>query len=132
MNHSYRKLAQCKLSGLFALALALSVTIGSYLPSYSQTSNPTAREILTEEIREDVARHIEIRNALLDHPSIKELYFDKAQAAGLTYEELIELYEQEYIEQKQAQQPMPWEEFVPNIGWLFGLASMAMLAYVTI
>lgn len=126
MNRSDRN----KLSGLFALSLTLSIIFGVYQPLYSQTPSP--RDALTEEIREDVVRHIEIRNAPLDHPSIKELYFEKAQAAGLTYEQLIDLYEQEYVEQKQAQKPGPWEQFKPNISWLISIVSMAVLAYVTI
>ena len=132
MNRSYRKSTLYTLFGLFALTFTLSVAFGTYLPSYSQPSNLSPREALIEEIREDVARHIEIRGEALSHSDIKDYYLDKAQTAGLTDQELIEIYEQAYLEQKQTQQPQPWEKFIPNVGWLFGIASMAVLAYVTV
>ena len=71
---------------LLALSLCWSLLHGVSLPSYSQTTPPNPREeALVEEIKEDVALHLEIRNAPLDHSSIRDLYFEEAEAAGLTY-----------------------------------------------
>lgn len=132
MNRCRRTFSPHGLVSLFALALTLSVICGSYLPGYPQALPLPPREDLEERIRDDVARHLEIRNAPLDHPSIKELYFEAAQAAGLSYPELIDLYETEYSTQKAADKPSPWEKFRPNIGWLVGFFSLSVLAYVTV
>jgi energy-coupling factor transporter ATP-binding protein EcfA2 len=118
---------------LLALSLCWSLLHGLSLPGYSQVTPTNPREeVLIEEIKEDVARHLEIRNAPLDHSSIRDLYFEEAEAAGLTYEELIDLYETEYAAQKAGQAPNPWEQYLPNAGWLVGLAGLAIAAYVTL
>ena len=129
MNHCRRTFSYQGLAGLFALTLALSVICGSYLPGYSQSSPLPPREALEERIREDVARHLDIRNAPLEHAEIKDLYLEEADAAGLTYPELIALYEGEYAA---AKEPNPWEQFRPNVSWLVTLVSVAVLAYVTL
>jgi energy-coupling factor transporter ATP-binding protein EcfA2 len=117
---------------LLTLSLCWSTFHGVALPGYSQSPPPSTREALTTEIKEDVARHLEIRNAPLDHASIRDLYFEEAQAAGLTYEELIDLYETEYAAQQAAQAPNSWAQYLPNAGWLVGLAGLAIAAYVTV
>lgn len=119
-------------SSLLALSLCWSLFHGFSFPSYSQSSPQSPRAALEAEIKEDVTRHIEIRNEPLDHSSIRELYFEEAQAAGLSYEELIDLYEDEYAAQKAAQAPGQWDQFRLSPGWLFGLASLALAAYVTV
>ena len=115
MSHSRRTPVTAKLSSLFALALALSILCSVSLPVYSQSS-ADLREALTEEIRAGVERRLDIGDGVLSHEDIARLYLEDAEAAGLSYKELIQLYEQEYAEQKAAQQPGPWEQLVPNIG----------------
>jgi len=66
MNHCRRTFSYQGLAGLFALTLALSVVCGSYLPGYSQSSPLPPGEALKERIREDVARHLDIRNVICE------------------------------------------------------------------
>jgi hypothetical protein len=131
MNRRRKKENLKSLGRLFALTLALSIICSPYLPSYSQSSS-SPRKALEQRIREDITRQIEIRNQPLDHTSIEKLYLEDAEAAGLTYPELINLYETEYASQQAAQKSNPWEQFQPNIGWLVGFLSLSVLAYVTV
>jgi predicted nucleic acid-binding Zn ribbon protein len=131
MNRRRKQYNPKGLGRLFALALALSIICSPYLTSHSQSS-PSPREALEQRIREDITRQLEIRNQPLDHASIEKLYLEDAEAAGLTYPELINLYETEYASQQAAQKPNPWEQFQPNIGWLVGFLSLSVLAYVTV
>ncbi|EKU98647.1 putative NTPase (NACHT family) [Leptolyngbya sp. PCC 7375] len=126
MNRSDRN----RLSGIFALSLTLSIIFGVYQPIYSQSPSP--REALIEEIREDVARQLAIDKPALEDADIEKRYLEKAEAVGITRRKLIALYEQEYFDQKQAQQSSPWQKFIPNVGWLVGLVSMAALACTTV
>ncbi len=132
MNRRRSTLSHKGLVGLFALALVLSVICGSYAPVHSQSSTLSPRAALEERIRTDVARHLTIRNAPLGHADIQALYGDAADTAGLSYPDLIDLYEGEYAAQQAAQKPRPWEGFVPNAGWLFGLLALGVAAYVTV
>jgi len=131
MNRCSKTFSHQGLARLFALTLALSVICGSYLPSYSQSPLPP-REALEAQIRSDVKRHLDIRGEPLSHSDIEKSYAETAEAAGLSYGELVQLYEEEYAEQKAAQKPNPWNQFRPNAGWLVALFSMAVLAYVTL
>ncbi|MEM9217464.1 MAG: NACHT domain-containing protein [Cyanobacteria bacterium P01_F01_bin.150] len=117
---------------LFVLSLSLSVIGSSCLPLYSQSSPQNLHDLLVEEIQKDVVRHYDLYGKPLEHSSIKELYWQDAQAAGLSYEELIERYEKEYSKNAASQKPSPLEQFRPNMGWLIGVLSTAMLAYVTL
>jgi hypothetical protein len=132
MSRRYRTLTPLRLLSLFSLTLALSILCGFYLPGYSQTSQPSLREALTEEIREDVSRHLDIYGEPLSHDRIEKLYGQEAETAGLTYKELVELYEQEYADQKASKTPSPRDQFIPNVGWLAFIAPTAVLAYVTL
>ncbi|MEM8504778.1 MAG: NACHT domain-containing protein [Cyanobacteria bacterium P01_D01_bin.1] len=133
MSRNHQKLAPSKLSSLFALALTLSILFSFYFPTYSQTPPPSPSEAaLIEEIREYVALQIEIDDAPSSNEEIERLYLEEAEAAGLSNRDLIKLYKQEYAEQKAAQEPGPWEQFIPNIGWVVGLLSLIALVYVTL
>lgn len=129
----HRRSSQLKrLLWLFLLSLSLCWALfhGFSLPSYSQTTPLSPREALEAEIKEDVIRHLAIRDEPLDHSSIRDLYFEEAESAGLTYEELIDLYETEYASQKAAQAPGFWEAFRPNNDWILWLISIPALLYV--
>ncbi len=132
MNQERKACGQQRLAKLFALTLAFSVICGSYLPSYSQSSPLSPREALEERIRADVAQRLDIYSAPPEYAEIKELYLEEAQAAGLTYPELINLYAEEYAAQQAAKKPGLVDPFLPNPGWLVALFSTAVLAYVTL
>ena len=117
---------------LFVLALLFSILCNVYLPGYSQGSTASPREALVIEIREDVALRLDISDEALSHEQIERLYLEDAEAAGLSYKELIKIYEQEFSGQKAAQQLNPWEQFRPNAGWIFGFASLGVVAYTTL
>ncbi|MEO0645778.1 MAG: NACHT domain-containing protein, partial [Cyanobacteria bacterium J06650_10] len=132
MSRSRQKEMNFGLSSLFTLTLILSILCHAYLPSYAQNASSSPRETLIEDIEADVARRLEAGGDLLSPDQIKELYLTDAEAAGLTYRELVALYEQEYVEQKAAKKPSPWQQFQPGVGWLVGLASLGALAYTTL
>ncbi|MEA5450615.1 NACHT domain-containing protein [Leptolyngbya sp. CCNP1308] len=132
MSHCRKTFSYQGLAGLFALTLTLSVIYGSYLPGYSQSSPLPPREALEAQIRNDVKRHLDIREEPLSHSDIERSYSEAAEAAEISYSALIQLYEEEYAEQKAAIKPSPWEQFFPNAGWFFGFLALGIAAYVTV
>ena len=132
MNRRRQFLSHQALARVFALALALTVICGSYTPVRSQQPSPSPRAALEKRIRTDVERRLDAGGELLSDAEIERRYFEEAEAVGLTYGELIQLYEAEFAQQKAAQQPSPWEQFLPNAGWFFGFLALGITAYVTV
>ena len=121
-----------KLSSLFALTLAACIFCGLYSPSYSQSPATAQYKSLVEKVQEDVAQQLEIDEEVPTDAEIEKLYWEDAEAAGLTYRELITLYKKEYAEQKAAQKPSLLEQLIPRISVLLGLPSLVGLVYITL
>jgi hypothetical protein len=96
----------------------------------AQTPTPDPQAALIQEIKAQAARHVKI-NSPPQTQLIIDLYRNKS--VGLTPLQISELYEEEYVRQKELQKPGPFEQLRPHLGWIVAaLLALLLIFYKVI
>lgn len=108
------------------LILCLSFQFFSAM-AVCQTASPSDRDSLLAEIRADADRHAQ-NGAPMQTQLILDLYGNNT--VGLTLPEIAHSYEEEYVRQKKALEPGPWEKLKPSIAWIVaGILALSLIFY---
>lgn len=107
---------------MFVLLIASSPVI-----VLGQAGSPTTRNALLEQIKVDAARHVGAGSPMQTQ-LIVDLYGNNA--VGVTRLEIAQTYENEYIKQKKALEPGPFDKLRPNLAWIVAvILALALIFY---
>ena len=105
---------------LFTSLLAFSLTVFVWSAPAQQTSSPTptlsAREELIVEIKGYAERHIKADSSMQTSTVLKSLE-SNANAVGLQANEIVKIYEEEYVRLKEEKKADPLERIKQDVGW---------------
>ena len=114
------------LASFWAIAIALLGIFAVAVPVNSQTSQPADKKAIVEEIEEYAERHVE-NDTSMQTKVILDLYRDNQ--VGLTPRDIAEIYETEYIRQKEAKESNLWEHLNPTGGWIVASILFVVLLF---
>jgi len=104
-----------KIHFLTSLSYVLFSVIALQASFFAQSTTPSARDLVVNEIKSHAARHVK-SNTTMQTPSVVELF--RSNTVGLTSLEIAQIYEIEYINQKEIQKTSLWDKLKPRAGWI--------------
>ncbi|MEM8611755.1 MAG: NACHT domain-containing protein [Cyanobacteria bacterium P01_H01_bin.105] len=96
---------------LLAISLTITVLLGSGVPGYSQTP----RDDVIQKIKDAADRHVENESPMQTEAVLRAF---EDNDAGLGAEEILEIYEAEYVQLKADYDSNFWDQVEPQAGWI--------------
>ena len=109
------------LSGLFTLALIVSIFVGTARPIHPQPASPSPEEALRQEIRALAER--DVQDDISRRPDFA-IYLYGDNSVGLSAPEIAKIYDQEYTQQAEAKKRDLREIFKPENGFFIALLAV--------
>ncbi|NER83857.1 MAG: NACHT domain-containing protein, partial [Leptolyngbya sp. SIO1D8] len=104
------------LTGLVAVSLAVTLILGTALPSYTQTpAQPTTRNEVIQKIKARAKLHVDAEKPM-QTLSVQEAFADNS--VELSKDVIGEIYETEYVRLEEERDTNFWEQVEPRAGWV--------------